>query len=140
MQFPGSFESLDAIREFAGQAARDAGLDEKGVQAVQLAVDEACTNIIEHTYGGEDRGTIECRCSVEPTGVTVTLRDHGQPFDPSSIPEPDITCPLEDRQTGGLGLFLINKLMDDVLFESNGAGNTVRLVKRRTGAAPEASQ
>lgn len=131
MRFPGRFESLEAIREFAGQAAREAGLNENDVYAVQLAVDEACSNIIEHAYEGEDQGEIECRCTVEPSGVTVTLHDQGQQFEPDFVPQPDVASALEDRRIGGLGLFLIHKLMDDVRFEFNGTGNIVRLVKRR---------
>ena len=128
---PGRFESLDALREFAGEAAREAGLDKDGVYAVQLAVDEACSNIIEHGYGSEDQGDIECNCVVEPSCVTVTIQDQGEQFDPTCAPQPDTACALQDRQAGGLGLFLIHKLMDDVRFEFTGSGNTVTLVKRQ---------
>jgi serine/threonine-protein kinase RsbW len=132
MVFPGRFDSLARIGEFIARAARSAGLDPTATYAVEMAVDEACTNIIEHAYGGEGCGDIECTYRITPSGLTVTLRDHGRPFDPSSIPEPRIHANLEERKEGGLGLYLIRKLMDEVHFEFiPDAGNTLTMVKRR---------
>jgi serine/threonine-protein kinase RsbW len=129
--FPGCFESLDAIRDFAGAAAEAAGLSKDAVYEVQLAVDEASSNIIEHAYGGEGQGEIECICLIQPHRLTVKLRDRGQPFDPSCVPQPDLECSLEQRKTGGLGLVLMYKLMDEIHFVSDDNGNTLTLVKSR---------
>jgi serine/threonine-protein kinase RsbW len=123
---------LARISEFVARLARVAGLDSNAVYAVEMAVDEACTNIIEHAYGGQGRGDIECTCQVNGQELTVTLRDHGHAFDPSSVPEPDISAALEDRREGGLGLYLIGKLMDEVRFEfTPDAGNLLTMVKRK---------
>ncbi len=66
--------------------------------------------------------------------LTIILRDHGDSFDPASVPEPDLTCDLEDRRVGGLGVYLIRQLMDEVSYERpSGAGNVLVLVKRRRG-------
>ena len=129
--FPGEFGSLPAIGEFASGAAEAAGLDEDAVYEVQLAVDEACANIIEHAYGGEGHGEIECTCHVDPDKLTMVLSDHGRPFDPASVVEPDLSCDIEDRQTRGLGLHLVRKLMDEVRFEFTESGNVLTLVKRK---------
>lgn len=130
--FPGRYESLEKICDFVTQAAENAELDESGVYACQLAVDEACTNIIEHAYGGEDRGDINCTCKVDEDKITIVLRDWGQPFDPEEIAPPNPNLPLEDVQSGGAGLFLIRKLMDEVRFRFSGKrGNTLTLVKRK---------
>jgi serine/threonine-protein kinase RsbW len=129
--FSGRFDSLDAIRDFAGEAAEAAGLGKDAVYEVQLAVDEACCNIIEHAYGGEGQGDIECVCLIQPNRLTVKLHDHGETFDPSCVPQPDLECALEQRQTGGLGLVLMYKLMDEIRFESDDSGNTLTLVKSR---------
>ena len=132
MVFPGRFDSLSKISRFVTSAARTAGLNSAAVYAVEMAVDEACTNIIEHAYGGESRGDIECTCQVEGGELTVTLRDYGRPFDLSSVPEPDISACLEERREGGLGLFLIRKLMDEVHFRfTPDSGNILTLVKRK---------
>jgi serine/threonine-protein kinase RsbW len=130
--FPGRFESLAEIGEFIARVAEAAGFDERGVYAIQLAVDEACSNIIEHAYGGEDRGVIECTCRVDEEDLTVVLRDHGRPFDPSTAPEPVLNACLEEREGGNLGLFFMRRLMDEVRFECvPGSVNVLTMVKHR---------
>ena len=128
--FPAQFESLDEIREFAAQAARQIGFDEKDVYNIQLAVDEAASNIIEHAYEGVADGVIEVFAKVEAEKLTIVLRDWGQPFAPDTVAEPDLDAGLEDRAIGGLGLFFMHKLMDDVRFDFSPDGsNTLTLVK-----------
>lgn len=133
--FPGRFASLANISKFVARAARAAGLDERAVYAVQTAVDEACSNIIEHAYGGEGRGPIECTCRIDDDGLTVTLRDYGRPFDPTGVPRPDIHASLEDRQEGGLGLYMMKQLMDEVRFGPPcDSSNVLTMVKRKEQA------
>jgi serine/threonine-protein kinase RsbW len=134
LTFPGRFEGLAAISEFVTRAAMDAGLDARAIYAVQLAVDEACSNIIEHAYGGEGRGNIECTCRVDDVGLTVILRDHGHPFDPDLVSEPNTSPELDDDACtgGGLGLYFMRQLMDEVDFTfTPGSGNQLTMVKRR---------
>ena len=129
--FPAKLDQLDAIREFAAQAARDAGMDDSGIYAVELSMDEACTNIIEHAYEGMDEGDIECTCNSDKNALTIIIRDHGKPFDPSTLTPPDLEADLDSRPVGGLGVFLMKKLMDEVRFEPLGElGNVLTLVKR----------
>jgi len=130
--FPARLDSLAAIGEFVTLAAEAAGLDARAVYAVQLAVDEACANIIEHAYRGEGRGDIECTCMVNENGLTVILRDYGRPFNPTSVPEPDLYASLEDRKIRGLGLYFIRQLMDQVRFEFTAdSGNVLTMIKRK---------
>ena len=130
LTFPGRFDSLAAIGELVTRAAEDAGLDARAAYAVQMAVDEACTNIIEYAYGGEGRGDIECTCRIEEDGLTVILRDYGRPFDPDCVPEPDLKACLEDRKVGGLGLYFMRQLMDELRFEfTEDSGNVLTMVK-----------
>ncbi len=130
--FPGRFESLVRISDFVARVAQAAGLDTRAVYDVQMAVDEACANIIEHAYGGEDRGDIECTCCADKEGLTVTLRDHGHPFDPASVPEPNLHASLEERKEGGLGLYFIRRLMDEAHFEfTPDSGNILTMIKRK---------
>lgn len=133
--FPGRYESLASISEFVLKASKAAGLDENASYAVQLAVDEACANIIEHAYGGEGRGQIVCTVSDSPQAMTVILNDFGRPFNPKSIPEPNLRAPLKKRKEGGLGLFFIRKYMDEVRFEfSPEKGNQLTMVKHKQAA------
>jgi anti-sigma regulatory factor (Ser/Thr protein kinase) len=130
--FPGRFDSLAAISDFVTRAAEAAGLDARATYAVQMAVDEACSNVIEHAYGGEGRGNVECTCRASDDGLTVILRDHGRPFDPASVPEPDLHTSLKDRTVGGLGLYLMRRLMDEIHFElTPNLGNVLVMVKRK---------
>lgn len=129
--FPARLESLEAINAFVTAAAETAGLDDRAIYAVQMAVEEACSNIIEHAYGDVQEGDIECACVADAVGLTITLCDYGQEFDPSQVPEPDLQCRLEDRPVGGLGLYLIYQMMDEVRFECRPDCNLLTMVKRR---------
>jgi serine/threonine-protein kinase RsbW len=132
--FPAVFEQLDEIREFVGAAALDAGMDNKEIYAVQLATDEACTNVIEHAYGGERNGQIEITCHVQDGTLTVMIHDHGKSFDPNQVPEPNLNADLSKRRIGGLGIYLMRKLMDEVSYEaSTETGNTLTLLKHKGG-------
>jgi serine/threonine-protein kinase RsbW len=131
-RFPGYYENLDRIRTFVAEAAEYAELDDKAAYAVQSAVDEACTNIIEHAYGGEGPGEIICTCIDTGDGLKIILQDFGKPFDPDTVPGPKVNVPLEDIKIGGLGLFFIRKLMDEVKFEfTPNQGNILTLFKRK---------
>jgi len=106
------------------QVARSACLDEREVYAVQLAVDEACTNIIEHAYHGEGVGDIECSCNVLKDGLKVVLSDRASPFHPEAMAEPVLNTPLEEVKPRGLGIYLMRKMMDHVEFEESPNGAT----------------
>ena len=131
-KFAANFESLENIGEFIDKAAEEAGFDESETYAVQLAVDEACSNIIEHAYGGENQGDIKCTYKVNSNGLTIILRDKGRSFDPDSIGEPNFGAPIDQLKPRGAGLFLMRKLMDEVKFEFNPeSGNVLTMVKHK---------
>jgi serine/threonine-protein kinase RsbW len=133
MIFPGQLDSLDNISKFVVQAAKDAGLDENAAYAVDLAVSEACANIIEHSYGGEGKGDITCTCIVTDDGLTITLEDTGRPFNPKNIPVPKVGVKLKDVKPRGAGIFLIRKMMDEVHFDfSKKTGNSLTMTKKKT--------
>jgi serine/threonine-protein kinase RsbW len=130
--FPGRFESLEKISDFVQQVARSACLNERDVYAVQLAVDEACTNIIEHAYHGEGVGDIVCSCKATRDGIKVVLSDHAAPFNPETMPAPVLNTSLDEIKSRGLGIFLMRKMMDVVKFETSpGGGNRLTMIKRR---------
>ena len=130
--FPGQFSSLAAIGAFVTGAAEAAGLDDRAAYAVQMAVDEACSNIIEHAYVDESAGQIACTYETTPDGLTVTLCDQGECFDPTCVSEPDLNAELKDRTRGGLGIYFIRKLVDEVAYEYvPGCGNVLTLTKRK---------
>jgi anti-sigma regulatory factor (Ser/Thr protein kinase) len=131
LSVPGRYDRLEQICRFVDEAAVAAGLSESESSRCQLAVDEACTNIIEHGYGGENRGEITVTCATQPGELTITIRDRARPFDPNEIPEPQLNTNLDDLRVGGLGLFFMRQVMDAVEFSYDGKGNVLVLVKRK---------
>lgn len=128
--FPGHFASLEKISALVVQAANEAGLDDRAVYAVQLAVDEACTNIIEHAYGGEGKGDIDCSIYTNRGEFKIVLRDHGRPFDPNNVHSPNKDVPLEKLEPRGLGIFFMRKMMDEIKFDFKPGVNTLTMVKK----------
>ena len=132
VQFAAKFEYLDEIREFVGEIARAGGFTEKDVYNIQLATDEAASNIIEHAYEKITDGVLELSCGVRNDLITIILVDHGESFDPSEIPLPDLKADLSNRKIGGLGIFLMRKLMDEVSYEVKASkGNVLTMTKRK---------
>jgi len=132
VQFAAKFEFLDEIREYVGNIARESGFGDKDVYNIQLATDEAASNIIEHAYENITDGVLELACGVQGDIIKIILTDHGEAFDPSEIPLPDLKADLSDRKIGGLGIFLMRKLMDEVHYESKAdKSNTLTLIKHK---------
>ena len=133
VKVPARYEYLAQISEFIAGAARDAMLNEEAIYAVQLAVDEACSNIMEHAYQGRGQGEIICTCENNDESLIVTLYDQGKPLNPEDIPVFNLETPLEDLKTGGAGVYLMHKLMDQVHYESDPQhGNKLELIKKKS--------
>jgi anti-sigma regulatory factor (Ser/Thr protein kinase) len=128
---PGRYDQLEQVCDFVTRAAQAAGLSEAAASRCQLAVDEACTNIIEHGYEGEDRGLIEIVCEPLDGELTITIQDWAKRFDPSSVPEPKLNVSVEDMGIGGLGIYFMRQVMDAVEFSYENGGNKLVLIKRR---------
>lgn len=121
---------LATIRRFVEAASRDMGLEEQDMWDLEVAVDEACTNVVQHAYQGQ-AGDVEISIETVGDAVQVIIHDQGLPFDPQAVPIPDPCAPLEDRQPGGFGLFLMRQVMGDVEFEFDSEeGNTLTMVKQ----------
>lgn len=132
VRFAAKFEFLDEIREFVGEIARTGGFGDKDVYNIQLATDEAASNIIEHAYEGVSDGVLDLSCGVDKEAIRIVLIDYGDPFDPSAIPMPDLKADLSDRKIGGLGIFLMRKLMDEVHYEPrDDKSNVLTMIKRK---------
>jgi serine/threonine-protein kinase RsbW len=132
VRFAAKFEFLDEIREFVGGIARLGGFSDKDVYNIQLAADEAASNMIEHSYENIPDGVIDLSCDMEDDQIRIVLIDYGEPFDPSAIPLPDLKADLSDRKIGGLGIFLMRKLMDEVHYEPKpDKSNVLTMIKRK---------
>lgn len=132
VRFAAKFEFLDEIREFVGDIARKGGFGDKDVYNIQLATDEAASNIIEHAYEGVTNGVLDLSCGMDGDVIKIVLIDYGEPFDPSAVPMPDLKADLSERKIGGLGIFLMRKLMDEVSYDPRAdKSNVLTMTKRK---------
>jgi serine/threonine-protein kinase RsbW len=122
-------ERVTLVREFVARMGSELGLEPQVMFDLQLAVEEACTNVVLHAYDGQG-GNLQISFEPIEGGVRVVLRDFGAPFDPQAIPLPNVKAPLDQRPLGGLGLYLIQQVTDQVGFEFDEAqGNTLTMIK-----------
>jgi serine/threonine-protein kinase RsbW len=129
---PARYDRIKQICTFVVEAAEIAGLDESAVFHCQIAVDEACTNIIEHGYEGEDKGQIEVVCQTDSGALKIELRDQARPFDASTLPEPKLNLAIDETAVGGLGVYFMKKMMDEVSFSHRDGTNSLLMVKRHS--------
>lgn len=128
--FKGNTEQLTSIRDFVLDAVRAYGGDAEDLWASELAVDEAATNAFEHAYGDKG-GRVAISIQRDREDLVIAVTDWGISFDPGQVPVPDITLPLDERREGGLGLYMIRRVMKNVTFEfDRRKGNTITM--RRT--------
>ena len=129
IRVPADIHNLNTIRLFVEQAAAAYGADLDGTYDLSLAVYEAANNIVEHGYRGEP-GSIEVEAERNGDSLIVHLRDQAPEFDPTQVPTPDITLPLEKRPIGGLGVYLIKACVDRLDYRAlPRGGNELTLVK-----------
>ncbi len=129
--FPARFEFLDEIRELVASVARGGGFSDKAIYSLQLAADEAASNIIEHAYEGVSDAVLDLTCDMRGDEIIISMRDTGRSFNIKSVKEPNLKADLSERQIGGLGVYLMRKLMDTVNYESSKSGNLLTMTKRR---------
>lgn len=137
----GSYSNIRQVCEFVIAGAQAAGLNEGAIFHIELACDEACTNIIEHAYGGDDMGNIVVNWWVNSDHFIISFHDNGRAFDPNLIPTPPITelsstPDLESLKVGGLGIHFMRTLMDEVQYSFHPqTGNTLVMKKQLNGKA-----
>lgn len=134
VKIPAQYDQVAPVCDFIVDAAIEAGFDNDAAFQVQLACDEACTNVIEHAYNGRS-GEIEVGYAVKAGDFIVTIRDHGRAFDPSAVPKPalagDKPVDIDALEVGGLGLHFMRRLMDEVTFTfDQKKGNLLTMKKR----------
>ncbi len=127
--------NLAQVRAFVEDFCRRVGADPRASFDLKLAVDEACTNIVEHGYVGMPQGDMRVSIAFDGERLTVVISDHGRSFDPERIAPPDARMDCEEREPGGLGWHLIRSTVDGFRYESGaGEGNLLTLVKRARGS------
>ncbi|MEW6732676.1 MAG: ATP-binding protein [Acidobacteriota bacterium] len=134
IRVPSATDNLEIIRDFVTRVARKARFTEEDLNKLELAVDEACTNVMEHAYRQDETKQVRVEIEFNDERFIIDVLDNGITLDIDTLPPaPDIGELIIKRARGGLGLHLIRMLMDEVEFESKpGVGNHVRLVKYLT--------
>jgi serine/threonine-protein kinase RsbW len=129
LEVPARLEHISRICEAVGLGAEQAGFDERTTYACQLAVCEAVENIVVHGYGPDRQGTIEATIESLPNELIIDLTDRAPAFNPTTI-EATPPTPAEDPPIGGLGLFILKKVMDEVRYQRKRGQNLLHLRKR----------
>jgi serine/threonine-protein kinase RsbW len=123
-------DNLALIRRYVAKIACDLQAEQAAIDDMVQAVDEAVANIILHGYAGKP-GALEIEVSREDTLLVVRLRDQASQFDPTRVPPPDLSTPLEKRPLGGLGIYLINQFVDQLQYRAIPQdGNELTLMKK----------
>lgn len=103
--------------------------DDGALFKIRLCVEEAVVNIVEYAYGRGD-GWLEAETKNDGSSLEIILRDAGTPFDPLDKPDPDITLSVEERQIGGLGIFLCKQMMDKVNYRYENGCNILSMTMK----------
>ncbi|NWF68643.1 MAG: ATP-binding protein [Chloroflexi bacterium] len=131
LRIPGVLVNVATACDFVVEVAQNAGMNERAIYHCRLAVEEACTNVIEHGYqfNGADK-VIDVVCQTFADEVIITIMDDGPPYNPLTKSEPDPKTPLWERNEGGWGVAFIKKVMDRVDYRHEGNRNHLILSKR----------
>lgn len=124
---PARLEHLEELVKSVSDCARSRGFDRKRTGAIELAVEEAFVNICNYSYPGTT-GDVAITCRLDQNRFIMEIADSGIPFDITQLSDPDITAPAEAREIGGLGIFLMKKMMDGVAYRREGNRNVLNLI------------
>jgi serine/threonine-protein kinase RsbW len=135
LQIGVSVAEVRKVCEFVVRAARDAGLDEDAVYHCEIAVEEACINIIQHGFEGQTSASshLEVSTRQDANYFIILLSDNSSPFDPLSQADPDLAAEIGNMEPGGLGIYFFKKLMDSVSYKYSQGENQLTLRKRLPG-------
>jgi len=133
LRLPADLEYHHRLKKFILDYASKEGLDERQCHQIELASDEILTNIISYAYP-EEKGDITVICESDQDGaLLVQIIDTGLPFNPLEAGEPDLSLGVQEREMGGLGVFLARKMVDDIQYRRQEGRNIVTLYKKKTG-------
>lgn len=130
IKVPAHIDYLGDLRNFVTKAGRKHNFPPTVVNAFKLCIDEAATNIIKHAYRDQE-GMITMRVIIKKNSMTVTLIDQGKYFDPRRVSDPDLKRYVDIGKKGGLGIFIMRKLLDEIDYHHTEEGNELRLTKYR---------
>jgi serine/threonine-protein kinase RsbW len=131
---PAKLDSLYDSMAFVSSCAREQGFSNERISEIELALEEVLVNIFKYAYkdSGLD-GDIEITCKLaDAQSFVIQIADAGMPFDIFSAREPDVTADIDERQIGGLGVYFVKRLMDDIKYKREAGKNILTLMVRKT--------
>ena len=124
-------ENIETVTEFVNEQLEALDCPLKAQMQIDIAIDELFGNIAHYAYHPEvGNATVRVEVTEEPLAVIVTFIDKGMPYDPLRAAEPDITLSAEERDLGGLGIYMVKKSMDEITYEYKDGKNILSIKKK----------
>ena len=123
-------ENIEVVTDFVDQQLEELACPMKAQMQINIAIDELFSNIAHYSYNPEiGQATVRVEVMENPLAVYITFIDNGVPYDPLSKEDPDLTLSAEERQIGGLGIYLVKKSMDEITYEYKDGQNILSIKK-----------
>ena len=132
LELRNDIREIPLLADFVKGIAADAGLDEATAMNLNLALEEAVSNVMLYAYPKDSEGTVELEAGIREDRIDFTVMDGGSPFDPMQASSPDLSMRAEDRPIGGLGIYLVKKIMDSVSYSRENGKNILSMTKKRS--------
>jgi anti-sigma regulatory factor (Ser/Thr protein kinase) len=130
IKLPAKIENLKKWTQSVLECAGAQKFEGKRIQEIELALEEALVNICHYSYP-EKPGEVEINCKIDDSHFIVEMIDSGKPFDVTSLSDPDLTANIDERKMGGLGVFLIKKMVDEVRYRRENDQNILSLIIKK---------
>lgn len=133
VRLPATMAHLSKLIQFVADRLTKNGFSEQRALEIELAAEEALVNIIRYAYSEGSPGDVEIRGrALSDDEFMLEFEDRGLPFDPTSLPPPDVSLPLSRREAGGLGFFLARKMVDEVRYRRDRDRNILTFLIRKS--------
>ena len=123
-------ENIETVTNFVNEQLEALDCPMKAQMQIDIAIDELFSNIAHYSYNPEvGQATVRVEVVEDPLAVTITFIDNGVPYDPLAKEDPDLTLSAEERQIGGLGIYMVKKSMDEITYEYKDGQNILSIKK-----------
>lgn len=123
-------ENLEKVTDFVDEELEALDCPMKVLFQINVAIDEIFSNIAQYAYRPTvGPVTVQVEAMEDPTAIVITFIDNGVPYDPLAKDDPDISLPADERETGGLGIYLVKKTMDDLTYQYKDSSNVLKIKK-----------
>ena len=130
LKLAATVENIETVTDFVNEQLEALDCPMKAQMQIDIAIDELFGNIAHYAYNPEiGKATVRVEVIEDPLAVTITFIDNGVPYDPLAKADPDTTLSAEEREIGGLGIYMVKKSMDDITYEYRDGQNILAIKK-----------